>query len=408
VTFLLGVSAAVPAFAYDASWYKANGWSGEYPYGFTMAKDVTVKIRENLDPNAPKTISCDLKKGATYHAWNSKRFKSDQLEFISFTKIETYELKSSFRANVTRGSDGRKATINFKKGNRWFFLVYLAEGYFQFRFNNTVYEGDQELLAKSTQISSTKDDQRTYEEWLKLKCANGTVGWIFVEEVRDAPDFSEPNITEYGKASDQSESVRRSAGIPSTENKFVPLAPSVPNVDSFSTIAPSGNIAVGDIAIIASAGEWRVLKTRSAIDGQVSCSISSNQYAKHSIAFGHVVPELGHVVFGGDEDHALQINLIREWSGEKATHFTDKYTPTQVVIGFDENTKTYDGRDYEFTNSVVIVLDKKEASTFMSMFIRAQTIHVKAAYNKNKWSISKEGIGPVMDAYYKCMKPFIK
>jgi hypothetical protein len=89
VTFLLGVSAGVPAFAYDASWYKANRWSGEYPYGFTMAKDVTIKIRENLDPNAPKTISCQLKKGATYHQWNSKRVKSDKLEFVTFTKSRT-------------------------------------------------------------------------------------------------------------------------------------------------------------------------------------------------------------------------------------------------------------------------------------------------------------------------------
>ncbi len=95
VTFLLGMSAAVPAIAYDASWYKANGWSGEYPYGFTMAKDVTVTIRESLDPNAPKTISCQLKKGANYHQWNRKRIQSDQLDFISFTKIQTYETKFS-------------------------------------------------------------------------------------------------------------------------------------------------------------------------------------------------------------------------------------------------------------------------------------------------------------------------
>src|ERR1700730_8502363 len=135
-TFLLGMSAAVPAIAYDASWYKANGWSGEYPYGFTMAKDVTVTIRESLDPNAPKTISCQLKKGANYHQWNRKRVESDQLEFISFTKIQTYEIKLSFKADVTRGSDGGKATINFKKGDRWFFLVYFGEGSFLFRFNN--------------------------------------------------------------------------------------------------------------------------------------------------------------------------------------------------------------------------------------------------------------------------------
>ena len=235
VTFLLSVSAAVPAFAYDASWYKANGWSGEYPYGFTMLKDVTVQIRENLDPTASKTISCQLKKGATYHEWNTKRVKSDELKFVSFTKIATYEVKSSFSTNVTRDPDGRKVTINFKKGDRWFFLVYLAEGIFRFRFNHTIYNGDQDLFEKSIQISSTKNDRRTYEEWLKLKCANGAAGWIFVKEIKNDPGFSEADASEYGKASDQFKPVRRSAGIPSTENMVAPSAPKLP---SPATIAP--------------------------------------------------------------------------------------------------------------------------------------------------------------------------
>jgi hypothetical protein len=78
-TFLLVLSAAVPVKAYDASWYKSDGWSGEYPYGFTMAKDTTILIRETLDRDAPKTMSCDLKKGATYHQWNSDRVKSVSL-----------------------------------------------------------------------------------------------------------------------------------------------------------------------------------------------------------------------------------------------------------------------------------------------------------------------------------------
>src|SRR5215470_12579568 len=78
---------------YDASWYRANGWSGEYPDGFTMASNVATKIRGSLNLDAPKIISCVLRKGATYHQWNKKRVISDRLEFISFTKIMTYELQ---------------------------------------------------------------------------------------------------------------------------------------------------------------------------------------------------------------------------------------------------------------------------------------------------------------------------
>lgn len=235
---MLAVGAPVPAFAYDASWYKANGWSGEYPHGFTMAADVTIDIRKSFDPNVPKSVSCLLKKGATYHPWNGKRVTSDQLEFVSFTKIEIYELKSGFTANVYRDSDGRNATIKFKKGDRWSYLAYLSEGRFLFKFNNTVYVGDQDLFANSTEIiTPINDDQNKYDEWLKLTCANGAVGWIFVNETKDAPVFANPNIDGYGAASDQpqSEPIQRSAQVPSTKNAVAPSAPKV----SFPVTPPS-------------------------------------------------------------------------------------------------------------------------------------------------------------------------
>src|SRR5262245_52931371 len=95
VAFLPAVGAAGPAFSYDASWYKMKDWSGEYPDGFTLAADVTINIRWRLDLGAPKSISCVLRKGSTYHEWNKKRVVSDRLEFVSFTKIVTYELEAS-------------------------------------------------------------------------------------------------------------------------------------------------------------------------------------------------------------------------------------------------------------------------------------------------------------------------
>src|SRR5258708_39999980 len=100
---------------YDASWYRANGWSGEYPDGFTIVSNVTTTIRGSLKSDAPKSISCVLRKGATYHQWNKKRVISDRLEFISFTKIETYELSASFTVELRRQSDGDDTTIQFKK-----------------------------------------------------------------------------------------------------------------------------------------------------------------------------------------------------------------------------------------------------------------------------------------------------
>jgi hypothetical protein len=193
-----------PTAKYETSWYRANGWSGEYPDGFTMASNVTTKIRGRPSFDAPRSISCVLRKGATYHQWNKKRVISDRLEFISFTKIETYELNASFTVDLRRQLDGEDTTIQFKRGDQWLYLAGPAEGAFLVKFNDTIYVADQDLFEKSTKIESpVNDDESTYDEWLKLKCANGAIGWILFNEIKDRPEFAAPNITGYGRASDR-------------------------------------------------------------------------------------------------------------------------------------------------------------------------------------------------------------
>jgi hypothetical protein len=144
-----------------------------------------------------------LRKGGTYHPWNKKRVVSDRLEFISFTKIETYEVDSSYTVDLSRRPDRIDTTIQFKKGDRWLYLAGLAEGAFLIKFNDTVYEASQDLYEKSTKVdASVNDDESTYDEWLKLRCANGAVGWIFFNEIKDEPAFSKPNIAGHGHAGD--------------------------------------------------------------------------------------------------------------------------------------------------------------------------------------------------------------
>jgi hypothetical protein len=192
-----------PTAKYDESWYRAIGWSGEYPDGFTMASNVTTKIRGSPNLDASKSISCLLRKGATYHQWNKKRVISDRLEFVSFTKIERYELNASFTVDLRRQSDGDDTTIQFKKGDQWLYLAGAAEGTFLIKFNDTIYIADQDLYEKSTKVeAAANDDESTYDEWLKLRCANGAVGWILFNEIKDGQEFTAPNISSYGYASD--------------------------------------------------------------------------------------------------------------------------------------------------------------------------------------------------------------
>jgi hypothetical protein len=200
---VLIAAAHAPARAYDSSWHKATGWSGEYPNGFTIARDLTIDIRAMPDPDAPKSVACRLKKGATYHQWNSKRVAADHLEFISFTKIRTYRITDKLTVRLERQADGRQAAVTFRKGDTWSFLAALAEGSFLMKFNGEVYVAGQDMFARSTEVAKPGGDgESDYDEWLGLRCANGAVGWILAGEVKGKPGFGGPNITGYGAARD--------------------------------------------------------------------------------------------------------------------------------------------------------------------------------------------------------------
>jgi hypothetical protein len=74
---------------------------------------------------------------------------------------------------------------------------------FLIKFNDTIYIADQDLYEKSTKVEAPVEGaESTYDEWLKLRCANGAVGWILFNEIKDGPDFAAPNLVGYGYASD--------------------------------------------------------------------------------------------------------------------------------------------------------------------------------------------------------------
>lgn len=184
--------------AYDGTWHKQSSWSGEHPYGFTLKSNVTLSIRSELDPGAAKTVVCLLKKGATYHEWNKSRVRSDKLQFVSFTKIGTYELEKDFTAQARLETDNSDVSVHFRRGDSWSFLYYSGEGEFLFRFGNVNYIGDQDLLSSSKEVKVAEG----YDEWLGLRCANGVSGWILTSEVKELPEFDTPNVKTYGDAAD--------------------------------------------------------------------------------------------------------------------------------------------------------------------------------------------------------------
>jgi hypothetical protein len=192
-------SSCAPAYA---GWYRQDGWSGEYPNGVTIAEQKRIMIRGRPDPANFPDISCELPKGATYHTWNKARVASDHLKFISFTRIESYRLAEDFRAQLERSSDHQQTVIVFKRADQWDYLAPQSEGTFLMRFAGVTYYADQELFDKSTKLGQA-DQPIIQDEWMRLNCTNGAVGWILIREIKDLPGFSTANITAYGVARDK-------------------------------------------------------------------------------------------------------------------------------------------------------------------------------------------------------------
>ena len=207
VPFVLAVALALtaaPAFAqsveaYDQSWYRATFWTGEYPAGFTVLKDVTVELRPRLDPKADKTVACDLPAKATYQAWNAARVDEQGLTFVSFTKIAEYKLTKDYEATLYRSDDGTEQQVSFEAGDSWRYLTYYAEGAFLLEYEGVRYDGDQSLFEVSEEIGSNEG----YDEWLRINCPNNQWGWLFMGDITiDDLTFAAPNITGYGESRD--------------------------------------------------------------------------------------------------------------------------------------------------------------------------------------------------------------
>ncbi|HZP18616.1 MAG TPA: hypothetical protein VFB16_00275 [Bauldia sp.] len=198
---LASLALVAPALAYDQTWYRAAGWSGEYPGGFTLTADARVMIRDAPDRDAPQAIACDLKAKATYHPWNEVRVKSDHLEFLSYSKIVPFAVKTPFVADVTSDPGNNDSRLKLKKGDRWNYLVYGAEGMFVMEYRGKRYSAGQELIDNSEALDQAAADT-PQDEWLGLTCANGTRGWILRSDVAGTEPFTSPNITEYGRAED--------------------------------------------------------------------------------------------------------------------------------------------------------------------------------------------------------------
>lgn len=185
---------------YDAKWYRAEFWSGEYPDGFTVVTDTHLKLRPTLDPKAEKSIDCEVAAKATYHQWNNVRVQSDGLAFVGFTRIDERKVTKDIDVTLYAEADSTEVPTHFKAGDTFRYLTYYGEGAFLMEKDGVKYQGDQDLAEAST--SSFGDTTPASDEWLRLNCRNNVWGWLFMGDTANDPALTGANIVGYGESAD--------------------------------------------------------------------------------------------------------------------------------------------------------------------------------------------------------------
>ena len=200
------------AFAgYDATWYRQELWSGEWPSGFAVVKpDVTIMARTAMDKDLKPTVSCRLPYRAVFSPWNTARNKASNAHYWTASKIVRMTAKQAFTFE-DQNDDAVKVPL--KKGEAIEYLMYYAEGIFAVRVRGKKYTVDQSLLEK---VDSPPDPANPQEEWLSLTCTDGQAAWIAMSDlvVKDKAgeeipmdglwraSMDSPGVPEHGKARD--------------------------------------------------------------------------------------------------------------------------------------------------------------------------------------------------------------
>lgn len=171
------------ASAYDASWYRLDSWSGEYPPGFQVyKKGVEVLGRENLNKLEARTISCVLKRNK-YAPMKAL----PAANYVEMTKILPMKAKVDFHytayAKNEKTGEFEEVVIPVKQGESIEYLTYLSEGMFRARYQGLEFETGQDLFDHLEEVDSSAF---VSDLWVKVSCFNNVNVWLMLSDLRTA------------------------------------------------------------------------------------------------------------------------------------------------------------------------------------------------------------------------------
>jgi hypothetical protein len=206
VAFVLPALWSSAGLAYDDGWYKWEGWSGEYPPGFSVTGRKTVLMgRTDMDPDLPRNVACQMPYRAVIHPWNRERVKQSKIKFYSFTRIIKLTAKDDYF--LIASTNGTEEHVPIPKGTVLEYIHYVAEGEFEVRLDGKHYTAGQDLFEH---LEEVPNDRFVEHDWVVLTCANSARASILLDDVRSKTDADVlvPGISAAGPGLPQYETAR--------------------------------------------------------------------------------------------------------------------------------------------------------------------------------------------------------
>ena len=187
----------------DESWYFGDGWSGEYPDGFSIeGENVVLMGRASSDLSLTAEISCPLDQNVTIHQWNEARVADDGLNFVIMNKIAKRNViaEGSLEA-FTPGEASDVAELALKPGDQVEILRYLSEGYGIIRVEGHVYEVGLQDLVDMIDGDPVPEDRY---QWVQVTCDDEAASraWLLYSEAMNTPGVIQTPIEDFGSATD--------------------------------------------------------------------------------------------------------------------------------------------------------------------------------------------------------------
>ncbi len=186
ILIICSVIFSVSAFA--GKQYAAPFWLGEYPTGYELTANISLKGKAFPNNMLTDTVMCEMSKGQVIHPWAQKT----NFSYVAVSEITVYQILK----------DVSEFEASFKAGDIVEELTYLSEGFCLYRKQGLMNTVDMSCFGEGdARVKVIEKGNINQEVWFQATCKSGEKAWVSTEafEKQAAGSFKEAQVTGYGE-----------------------------------------------------------------------------------------------------------------------------------------------------------------------------------------------------------------